>query len=75
MVPKASVLVITGHETVNVSLPDGSTSQGHILMVPMPGSGVRPSVPVSQVTATSLHQDTVCVRAMQSSVETQTYKL
>ena len=45
MVPKASVSVITGHETVNVSLPDGSTSQGHILAVPMLGSGVRQSVP------------------------------
>ena len=75
MVPKASVAVVTGHETVSVLLPDGSTSQGHVLTVPMPGSGVRTSVPMSQVTPMSLPQDTVRVRGMQSSVETQTCKV
>ena len=41
----------------------------------MPGSGVRTSVSMCQVTPMSLPQDTVRVRGMQSSVETQTYKL
>ena len=36
IIPKASVSVITGQETVSVSLPDGSVSQGHVLTVPMP---------------------------------------
>ena len=38
----------------------------------MPGSNVRLSVPVSQVTQTSQPQDTARVRTVQSSVETQT---
>ena len=53
MVPKASVAVVTVQETVNVSLPDGSTSQGQGLIVPMPGKGGRTSVQVSQVTPKS----------------------
>ena len=50
-------------------------SQGQDLIVPMPGAGVRTSVPVSQVTPTLQPQGTVPVRGMQSSLETQTCKV
>ena len=75
MVPKASVAVVTVQETVSVSLPDGSTSEGQDLIVPMPEAGVRTSVQVSQVTPTSQPQGQIPVRGMQSSVETQTCKV